>query len=68
MVICMLTNYIFIIPTRSNSTKDIIKAYLTGVYATFGGTQYISSAHSGEFTSKQFEFFVKELGFIKVYT
>ena len=35
MVICMLTNYVFLIPIRSRNTKDIIKAYLTGVYSTF---------------------------------
>ena len=32
MVICMLTNYVIMIPIRSQSTEDVIKAYLTGVY------------------------------------
>ena len=59
-VFCMLTNYVFIIPVRSKSTEDTIKAYLTGVFSTFGGSKYILSDHSSEFTSKQFEFLAKE--------
>ena len=51
-VICMLTNCIFMIPIRSKSTKDIIKAYLTGVYSTFRGSKYILSDCSSEFASK----------------
>ena len=68
MVICVLTNYIFMIPIRSKSTEDIIKVYLTGEYSTFRGIKYILSDCSSEFTSKQFEFLAKELGFIKIYT
>ena len=64
----MQTNYIFMIPIRSKSTEDMIKAYLTGVYSTFRGSKYILSDQSSEFTSKQFEFLAKELGFINVYT
>ena len=48
----MLTNYIFMISVRDKSTKDVIKAYLTGVYSTFGGSKYILSYHNSEFTSK----------------
>ena len=65
MVICMLTNYIFMIPIRSKSTKHIIKAYFTGVYSTSGGSKYILNDHSSEFTSKQFYSLAKELGFTK---
>ena len=67
-VICMLTTYIFMIPIRSKSTEDIIKAYLTGAYSTFGGSKYILSDCSSEFTSKQLDFLPKELGFIKICT
>ena len=67
-IICMLTNYIFMIPIRSKSTKDIMKAYHTGVYSTFRASKHILSDHDSEFTSKQFKFWAKELGFIKVYT
>ena len=38
-VICMLTNYVFMIPIRSKSTEEVNKAYLTGVYSTFGGSK-----------------------------
>ena len=63
----MVTKYIFIIPIRSKSTEEGIKAYLIDVYFTFGGSKYILSDWSSEFTSKQFTFLAKELGFIKVY-
>ena len=29
----MLTNYIFMVPIKSKSTGEVIKAYLTGVYS-----------------------------------
>ena len=47
-VICMLTNYVIMIPIRSKSTEEVIKAYPTGVYSTFRGRKYI-----------QFEFLAK---------
>ena len=56
------------IPIRSKSTKGVIKAYLTGVHSTFGGSKYILSNEASEFTGKQFTFLAKELGIIKVYT
>ena len=59
MVICMFTNYIFMIPIQSKSTKDIIKAYLSGVYSTFGGSKYILSDLGSEFICKQFDFLEK---------
>ena len=67
-VICMLTNYVFMILIRSESTEEVIKAYLTGFYSTFGGSKYILSDQGSEFTSKQFTCLATELGFIKVYT
>ena len=67
-VICMLTNYVLMIPISSKRTIDVIKAYLTGAYSTFRGTKYILSDHGSEFTSKQFDFLVKELGFTKMCT
>ena len=42
-VICMLTNYVLMIPIRSKSTEKVIKAYLTGIYSIFGGNKYILS-------------------------
>ena len=56
------------IPIRSKSTKEVIKAYLTGVYSNFGGSKYMLSDWGNEFTSKQFSFLAKELSFNKVYT
>ena len=64
----MLTIYVFMIPIKSKCTKEVIKAYLTGVYSTSGGSKYILSDWGSEFSSKQFTFLVKGLGFIKAYT
>ena len=44
-----------------------IHAYLTGVYSTFRGSKYILNDRGSKFTSKQFTWLAKELGFIKVY-
>ena len=67
-VICMLTNYIFMIPLRSKTTEEVIKVYLTGIYSTFGGRKYILNDRGSELTSKQFTFLANELDFIKVYS
>ena len=64
----MLTNYIFIIPIRSNTTEEVIKAYLKDVYSTFGDSKYILNHRGGVFISKQLTWLANELGFIKVYT
>ena len=55
------------IPIRSKSTEEVIKPYPLGVYSTFRGSTYILSDRGSEFTSKQFTWLSKELGFIKVY-
>ena len=68
MVICMLTNYIFMIPTRSKSTEKVIKAYLTGIYSILRGRKYFLSDCDCKFTRKQFAFLAKVLGFYKVCT
>ena len=62
-VVCMLINYVFMIPIKSKTTEDIINAYLTNVYSMFRGNKYILSARGSEFT-----WLAQELGFIKVYT
>ena len=50
----------FMIPMRSKSSKEVIKAYLTGVYSTFGGSKYILSDRGSEFTSKQITWLANE--------
>ena len=59
-VICMLTNDVFMIPIKSNTTEEVMKACLKDVYSTFGGSKYILSDR-GELTSKQFTWLVQEL-------
>ena len=39
--------------------QGIIKAYITSVNSTFGGSKYILSDEGSEFTSKQFTFLAK---------
>ena len=58
-IICMLTNYVFMIPIRSKSTEDDIKVYCTGVYSTFRAFKDILSDHSIEFTRKKLTFWQK---------
>ena len=60
-VICMLTNYIFTVPIRGNTTEDIINAYLKHLYSIFRGSKYIFSDRGSKFTSKQFTRLAKEL-------
>ena len=66
-VVWLLTNYIFMIPMRWKTTEELIKPYLTGVYSTFGSNKNLWSDREGKFTSKQFTWLARELGFIKVY-
>ena len=56
------------IPIKSKSTTEVIKAYVTGVYSTFGDSKYIPSDRGSEFISKQFTFLANEVGFIEVNT
>ena len=63
----MLTNYIFMIPIKMKISKDLINAYLKHVPATFGGSTYILSDRGREFSSKQFTWLAKEVGFTNVY-
>ena len=65
-VVCMLTNCVFMISIRSNSTEEIIKAYKMMSTTHLGTVQSILSDRGGEFTSKQITWIAKELGFIKV--
>ena len=65
-IICMLTNYVFMVPIRTKSNEDIINSYLKHIHSTFGGSKYILSDRGGKFTSKQFTWLAKE--FIKLYT
>ena len=62
-VICMLTNYVFMVPIRTKTNE-----YLKHVYSTSGGIKYILNDRGGECTRKQFTWLATELGFTKVYT
>ena len=64
----MLTNFVFMIPFRSKRPEDVIKAYLTGEYSTFGGSKCILSDQGSGFTSKQFTFLAKEFNLIQIAT
>ena len=64
----MLTNYVFMIHIRAQSTKEVIKANLTSVYSIFEGSKYILSDRGSECANKQFTFLSNELGFTKIYT
>ena len=69
IIICMLTNYVFMTPIKTKTTEDvIINAYLKHVYATFSSSKYIHSDRGSRFFCKQFTWLANELGFTKVYT
>ena len=51
-VICMLTNYVFMVPIKTKTTKDVINTYLKHVYSITGKGKYILSGRGGEFSSK----------------
>ena len=67
-IICMFTNYMFMIPLRSKCSDEVLKAYLTCVYLTFRGSKYILRNRGSDFTSKPFTWLANELGLIKVHT
>ena len=66
--ICMLINYVFMVPITTKTTKDVINAYVNHVYSTFGQSKDVLSDRDEKFTSKQFTWLAKELLFTKVYT
>ena len=49
--ICLLTNYMFMVPIP-NKTTQVIQAYLNHIYAQFGGSRYILMDRGSEFTSQ----------------
>ena len=42
IIICMLTNHVFMIPIKTKTTEDVINTYLKDIYATCGGSLNIS--------------------------
>ena len=60
MLVCMLTNFVLIIPIRPKTMEEVIKAYLKKVYSIYGGSKLILSDRGGEFTSKQFAWLAEE--------
>ena len=64
----MLASYIFMIPIKSKTIEEAIKAYPKYVYSTFRGHKYILNDRVGEFIGKKFTWLAQKLGFIKVYT
>ena len=64
-LICMLTNYVFMVPIKTKTTEDIINAYLKHIFHLW---KYIPSDRDREFSSKQFTWLAKELVFTKVLT
>ena len=67
-VICMLMGYVFCIPLKTKTTKEV-QAYINNIYSKFGGSMKILSDNGTEFKNKIFEQIAKELGVVhKLYT
>ena len=65
----MLTGYIFCIPLKTKTTKEVIQAYIDNIYSKFGGSMKILSDNGTELKNKIFEQVAKELGVVhKLYT
>ena len=68
-VICMLTGYVFCVPSQTKTAEEVIQAYIDQVYSRFGGSLKILSDNGTEFKNKLFEQVAKELGVeYKLYT
>ena len=67
-VICLLTNYVFMIPIPNKSTQQVIQAYLKHICAQFSGNRYILTDRGSEFTSQLIHQLASELGFVKIFT
>ena len=68
-VICMLTGYTFCVPLRTKTAEEVVRAYVTHVYAVFGPSQKILSDNGTEFKNQLFEQVAKQLGVeYKIYT
>ena len=68
-VICMLMGYVFRIPLKTKTAKEVLQAYIDNVYSKFGGSIKILSDNGTEFKNKIFEQVAKELGVVhKIYT
>ena len=59
-VICMLTGYVFCIPLKTKTTKEVLQAYINNVYSKFGGSIKILTDNGTEFKNKIFEQVAKE--------
>ena len=66
--ICLLTNYMFMVPIPNKTTQQVIQAYLNHIYAQFGGSRYILMDRGSEFTSQMMHQLASELGFVKIFT
>ena len=66
--ICLLTNYMFMIPIPNKMAQQVIHAYLKHIYAQFGGSRYILTDWGTEFTAQLVHQLATELGFTKIFT
>ena len=68
-VICMHTSYVFCIPLKSKTAKEVVQAYLHHVNSMFGGSEKILSDNGTEFKNELFGEVADRLGVeYKVYT
>ena len=61
-VICMLTGWVWCIPTPDKTANAILKAYLKHVHHVFGPSRKILSDNGTEFKNDLFDRVAKELG------
>ena len=66
--ICLLTNYVFMVPMPNKTTQQVIQAYFKHIYLQFGGSRCILMNRGSEFTSQMMQQLTSELGFVKIFT
>ena len=67
-VIYMLTSFVEVVPIEDKNTETVIKEYIKYMYTDKGGSKFISTDRSGEFSSEVMSYIAEQLGFTKVYT
>ena len=61
-IICMLTGYVFCIPLKTKTAKEIVDKYPAHITFTFGNSRKILSDNGTEFKNSLFKEVAKQLG------
>ena len=60
--VCMLTGFIWCVPSKTKTAAEVAKAYMDHIYSNFGGSIKILTDNGTEFKNKLFKEVVEKLG------